>query len=304
MSNDLFISYAWTSDTHRNWVRLFASHLHLLGYTVLIDEKLDYGSSLNGFMRTITECNRALLIVDENYVYRADNNPESGVGIESSWLEKVYKDKPANWLSVIFLQNPKCHLPCWLQGLKPKGFNFNFSAKDDNFPGAWQIEEVWRWLEGLPADRNHASELSLLRRRAARLERVEIRCDPAYYANPSLQGVVTFLHDEHPYYTVGYGDLSFKLAFSGSSNDSIHALKDYELQSIGIVHQDKCEPGNLERFLTKRRPVTPNVGQTLVVQNNKGAICTVTINKIRYKDESKPDMPGEVIFTYNILADE
>ncbi len=54
-----------------------------MGYIVKIDEKIDYGNSLSGFMREVTNTSRVLLIVDENYVGRANNKPDSGVGIET-----------------------------------------------------------------------------------------------------------------------------------------------------------------------------------------------------------------------------
>ncbi|MCF5327613.1 TIR domain-containing protein, partial [Pseudomonas lurida] len=94
MSADLFISYAWTSTAHREWVRLLASQLHLMGYDVKLDENVNYGSNLHGFMQQVTEAAHVLLVVDENYVDRADNMPESGVGIESKWMSGVFKDKP------------------------------------------------------------------------------------------------------------------------------------------------------------------------------------------------------------------
>ena len=62
MKTDLFISYAWTSDSHREWVRLLASHLDLIGYTVKIDEAVRYGSSLSGFMREVIETDHVLLL--------------------------------------------------------------------------------------------------------------------------------------------------------------------------------------------------------------------------------------------------
>src|ERR1043165_2356884 len=114
MSADLFISYAWTSSAHREWVRLLASHLHLLGYVVKVDEAVNYGSSLSGFMREVVDSAHVLLIVDENYVERANNLPESGVGIETKWISGVFNEKPANWLSVVFVRNPDRKLPAWL----------------------------------------------------------------------------------------------------------------------------------------------------------------------------------------------
>lgn len=66
MSADVFISYAWTTPAHKAWVRLLASHLHLIGYEVLIDEDVDYGSSLSGFMKKVAETHHVLLVVDGN----------------------------------------------------------------------------------------------------------------------------------------------------------------------------------------------------------------------------------------------
>ena len=159
MGADLFVSYAWTSPEHREWVRLLASQLHLLGYNVKIDEAVDYGSSLSGFMREVTDASHVLLVVDENYVDRADNKPESGVGIETGWISGVFTNKPATWLSVVFVRNPERKLPSWLVDHNPKGFDFNATVEKNQFPGAAQIDELWRWIEGLPADKANSVPL-------------------------------------------------------------------------------------------------------------------------------------------------
>lgn len=68
----LFISYAWRSEGHREWVRLLAAQLKALGFDVLIDADVDYGNDLNGFMRRVDDSKRVLLVIDQNYVDRAD----------------------------------------------------------------------------------------------------------------------------------------------------------------------------------------------------------------------------------------
>lgn len=170
MSADLFISYAWTSDQHRQWVRLLASQLHQLGYVVRIDEAVDYGSSLTGFMRDVVDAHHVLLVVDENYVVRADTMPTSGVGIETKWISGAYSTKPENWLSVLWVGNPGYSLPGWMGGIDPKGFDFNAIPADGNFPGASQLNELWRWIEGLPPSSGCSISPAELRRRSARLD--------------------------------------------------------------------------------------------------------------------------------------
>ena len=98
MSVDVFISYAWTSPQHREWVRLLAAHLRAIGYSVLIDAAVDYGDSLSGFMRRVVDARHVLLIVDTNYVVRADSLPDSGVGRESESISEAHPQKPSSWL--------------------------------------------------------------------------------------------------------------------------------------------------------------------------------------------------------------
>jgi hypothetical protein len=301
MKGDLFISYAWTSLAHREWVRLLASHLHLIGYVVKIDEAVDYGSSLSGFMREVAEVAHVLLIVDENYVDRANNIPESGVGIETEWISGVFKDKPATWLSVVFVRNPKRKLPNWLIDHNPKGFDFNANPEKNEFPGAVQINEIWRWIEGLPADKSHAVPLSLVRKRASRLESIDARRDPAHYANPSLNGRVTFRHNDHAHYTVGHGEYEFKINFSGCSNNSVYVYTDSGLKGVGLITASNFDPSTVESFLTPGRTVTPVVGQKVILLNSHGALCVITIDEVQREVNTTEYVPGHVTFTYEIL---
>lgn len=302
MKTDLFISYAWTSDTHREWVRLFASQLHLIGYTVKIDEAVDYGSSLSGFMKEVINSAHVLLIVDENYIERANNKPESGVGIETKWISEVFHQKPASWLSVVFVRNPERKLPDWLKNHNPKGFDFNSQPDKNEFPGATQINSVWRWIEGLPADTSHATPLSVLRKRTARLEYIDLLRDPGNYTNPALNGIETFRYRNHSAYTIGNGEYQFKIAFSGCSPISIYLYTDGGLKAVGLITDPDFDPATVESFLTEGRTITPKVGQKAVLLNNYGALCIITINEVQEEVNTKEYTPGHVTFSYEILT--
>lgn len=301
MNTDLFISYAWTSTAHREWVRLLASQLHLIGYAVKIDEKVDYGSSLNGFMREVTEAAHVLLIVDENYVDRANNKPDSGVGIETTWISRAFMGKPATWLSVVFVRNPEHKLPNWLNDHNPKGFDFNSSPEENEFPGSFQIDEIWRWIEELPADKTHAVPLSLVRKRAARLERTDARRDPALYANPALNGRVTFRYQDHAHYMVGHGEYEFKINFSGCSQNSVYVYRD-GLKAVGLITVPTFDPLTVESFLTPGRVVAPIVGQRAVLLNSYGILCVIAIDEVQREVNATEYLPEHVTFTYEILA--
>jgi len=302
MKTDLFISYAWTSDSHREWVRLFASQLDLIGYNVKIDEDVNYGSSLSGFMKDVTETSHVLLVVDENYVERADSKPESGVGIENKWISEAFMTKPDTWLSVIFVRNPERKLPNWLNEHNPNGFDLNSEPAKNNFSGSRQIEDIWRWIEGLPASRKHRVALAVQRQRAARLERINILRDPAQYANPALNGSVFFCFKDNPYYTVGYGDYQFKIAFSSCSHDSVHLYKDAGLEAVGLITAPDYDPLTVDYFLTRGSAVSPIVGQKAVLLNSSGVLCVITIDEVQREINSKEYVPHHVKFSYEIFV--
>ncbi|NBN61972.1 TIR domain-containing protein [Proteus sp. G2639] len=301
MKTDLFISYAWTSDIHREWVRTIASHLDLIGYTVKIDESVNYGSSLNGFMQEVVATNHVLLIVDENYVERANNKPNSGVGIENKWIKDAFTTKPATWLSVIFVRNPERKLPNWLEEYNPKGFDFNSSPDRNEFPGSIQIDAIWRWIEGLPANKKHAIPLSVVRQRAIRLENIDILRDPAHYANPALKGSVIFRFRDHACYTVGYGEYQFKIAFSGCSYSSVYLYTDEGLKAVGLITVPNFDPLTVDSFLTPGRAVTPSVGQKTVLLNTNGVLCVITIDNVQCEINSAEYVHPHVEFSYEIL---
>lgn len=301
MSSDLFISYAWTSTPHREWVRLLASHIHLIGYNVKIDDAADYGSSVAGFMREVTDADHVLLIVDESYVERANNIPDSGVGRETKWISDSFRSKPTTWLSVIFVRNPERLLPNWLQHHNPKGFDFNSFPETNNFPGSHQIEEIWRWIEGLPADKTHSLPLSLIRKRAARLERVDVLRDPALYSDPALTGTATFRYRDHAHYTVGHGEFEFKIVFSGHTPNSVRVYSRANLKAIGLILSPNFDPMTVDSFLTPGDNVTPNVGQKVVLLNSHGVLCVIAINEVQREVNAREYVPEHVAFTYEIL---
>lgn len=288
MVADLFISYAWTSEGHREWVRLLAAQLKALGFDVLIDADVDYGDDLNGFMRRVSTCKRVLLIVDQNYVERADNMPESGVSKENHWIAEVYAEHDAAWLSVLFVDNHSCTLPAWLSGRMPKGFDFNRTPGSlQEFPGAEQIEDLWRWIAYLPANRDSATPIATLRERATRLEQQDLRSNSAQWRSPDLVGETHFVYEDAPQKTFrwGVGASEFALFVSGCSEDSVYVLND-PIKAVGLIRGEDVDDADLAQHLTPGRSVTPHVGQSVVLMNSHGRLAVVDILDVQREDTS------------------
>lgn len=300
---DLFVSYAWTSPAHRQWVRLLCSSLHLLGYDVRVDQDVDYGNSLIGFMRTLDDARHVLLVVDENYVNRADNVSSSGVAIENEWIRHVFHQHPANWTSVVFVDNPTFQLPAWLSNHNPLSFDFNSSASTDNFPGAEQLDDLWRWVEGLPRDKTNAAPVSTQIARGARLERVDNLRDPGLRRNPAVEHEVDFVFGESvdSVFTLGQGDFEFPFQVSGCGFNSVYVYAD-RLHAVGLLRtpEEMAEPS--DALLTAGRTVTPKVGQGVLLLNRHGALCTVRILEVQREiNDVHGYVPARVRFAYTIL---
>lgn len=254
-------------------------------------------------MQSVIEVDRVLMIVDENYVNRADQLPDSGVGIENNWIKSVFNENPNSWLSVLYVNNPKFSLPAWLVDHKPKGFNFNSCPSKEQFPGLEQIDALWRWIEGLPPDKAHALSAAQYLERLARIERVDVMRDPANYANPALEGRVTFQYKDFKCYTLGHGEYEFKVNFSGRSRNGIYVYIDSGLKAIGLITNPNFDVRSVASFLVPGRTVEPNLGQMVVMMNALGAMAIMKIEGVQEEVNAASYVHPSVTFSYQILIE-
>ncbi len=92
----IFISYSWSSNEHKDWVKNLAERLVSDGVDVSIDIwSLKHGNDMNTFMEsmvTSTEIEKVLIILDKIYSEKA-NNRKGGVGIEAQIISpEIYKN--------------------------------------------------------------------------------------------------------------------------------------------------------------------------------------------------------------------
>lgn len=308
MQFDLFISYAWTSNLHREWVRLLASHLHAIGFAVGIDEKVNYGESLSGFMRKIKESKHVLMIADENYAFRADNMPDSGVAIECRVLHDFIDSKPSDWLAPLLIRNPTGILPKWISKRKLKYFDFRSNPENSDFPGSEQIIDLWRWLSDLPVDKQFAEDPAVIRERMARTERIDTLRDPGKWAFPELER--TGIKFEYSYapnksVTLGYGQYEFKFMVSECGADSVYVYSD-NIKAVGILPfgtTTNTDAKTLSSYVLPNRTVTPVVGQSVVLLNQEGFLCIVKIIHVENESSESEYTPASITFDYRILLE-
>ncbi|MBM7578239.1 TIR domain-containing protein [Jeotgalibacillus terrae] len=125
VADKVFISYAWSSQEHEEWVNELAERLVSDGVKVVYD-KWDSreGQNLNVFMeRSVNDSDikKVLVICDETYMQKA-NGYEGGVGTETVIISnEVYQDVEQTKFVPIIAQrdvNGKAFIPTYLSGTK------------------------------------------------------------------------------------------------------------------------------------------------------------------------------------------
>lgn len=310
MRFDVFISYAWTDDRHREWVRLLAASLRHMGFNVGIDAKVDYGNDLDGFMRKIPESKHVLMVIDDNYVHRANTLPTSGVGMENAIIRKAINSKPENWLAPLLVRNKEGQLPGWLRGKKPKYFDFRTDHDNGSFPGAEQIDDLWRWLAGLSPDKEHAVSIATLRKREYRIERIDELQAPGAWSRPEISGQgVEFSYSDAPRKTIvlGAGSHSFSLSVSECGVDSVYVYADY-VKAVGLVADgmpyDEMDADSAYGYITPGRTISPRTGQCFVLMNSDGILCSVALLSVtcEHYNNGVYEKP-KIVFDYKILLE-
>jgi len=145
--------------------------------------------------------------------------------------------------------------------------------------------------------------LAEVRKRASRIERIDVLRDPANYASPSLEGRVTFRYKDHRDYTVGHGEYEFKIDFSGRGSDSVYVHTDSGLKALGLITSPNYNPLTVDSFLRPGRTAEPVVGQSVVLMNFHGTLCIITINEVQSEVNAVDYIPEHVTFTYKILME-
>lgn len=150
------------------------------------------------------------------------------------------------------------------------------------FPGSEQIEELWRWVAGLPVSGDSATRIATLRDRSSRLHRHALLSEPSQWRSPDLDGELRFAFEDALQKTFcwGFGASDFALQVSGCGDDSVYVYKD-PVTAIALVRGNAPEDADLARHLIPDRAVTARVGQTIVLMNEHGRLAIVEVVEVQ-----------------------
>lgn len=116
----VFVSYSWDSEPHKERVKIFVQDLRKDGINVIWDEELSYGERIPTFMvNSISQSDIVLFICTPKYKDRADNNI-LGVGFESAIITgEIYEtSNEQKFIPILFDGTWQTSLPTWAKGKK------------------------------------------------------------------------------------------------------------------------------------------------------------------------------------------
>ncbi|HDP5849373.1 TPA: TIR domain-containing protein [Staphylococcus aureus] len=150
MTKKVFISYSWTSESHKNRiVKIAESLMQDHGIDIILDLwDCKPGQDLNAFMESMVlnkSIDYVLIMSDERYKAKA-NSREGGVGTESTIIStEVYKDVSNTKFIPVYMEmiNGEVSLPQFCKTRRA----INMTNEEDDYES---IEEIARWINNKP----------------------------------------------------------------------------------------------------------------------------------------------------------
>lgn len=297
----IFISYSHDSDAHKDWVEKLATRLVANGVDVKLDQwDLRLGSDLPHFMETgLTAANRVLAICTDSYVKKA-NIGQGGVGYEkmiltASLMQNISSDR----IIPVIRNNLSATLaPIFL------GTRVYIDFRDDEL---YEIRyaELLRDIHGEQIRPRPPLGMNPFSKTAASLT-PQVSFTSERYVSPAMSGTITFDYsNNNGRYVLGSGDMMFETAWSGGSNEAIHAYTDPpSIRSIALALNQKSigEIVDASIYDTSSRVRTPRLGEIVVWKNTAGYFLATRVDAL--KSRGHGNSTNEITITYVIAPNK
>lgn len=146
----LFISYAWGSTEHEEWVLKLATELRENGVDVILDKwYLKEGHDATAFMEKMVsdpEIKKVIMVCDKVYVDKA-NGRSGGVGTETQIISnEVYQKVTQDKFVAVIKEKDELNKPC--VPVYYKGHIYIDMSTDELYEG--NFEQLLRWVYDKP----------------------------------------------------------------------------------------------------------------------------------------------------------
>lgn len=293
-----FISYAWDSQEHKNWVLRLAYNLRIHGVDVILDQwDTRLGNDLSFFMEQgLTSSHFVLCVCSDKYLEKA-NGGIGGAGYEKRILAADLMDSNnERFIIPIIKGNSQTNkLPTFLSGLKY--VDFDNGQYFDSYQELLEriYDEDVKKKPPLGSNPFVSTSISDQITTKLNIEKIE-------FQNPLLEETVSFDYKRNSgSYTIGEGDYMFITHWSECGNNSIHCYRDH-IYRIGYNPTYKEFPSINEfiNFDFSSRAKSVNVGEIILLENHNHKFAALKIIHVVRRIE---DIDHLLEFEYKIYRD-
>ena len=290
-----FISYAWDSEEHKNWVLKLASDLRRHGIDAILDQwDARLGNDLSFFMEQgLTTSHFVLCICSDKYIENA-NAGIGGAGYEKRILAaEMMNGSNKRFIIPVIKGNTQMYkVPTFLLGLKYVDF--------DNGPYFNNYQELIERIydedvkKKPPLGCSPFASTSISDQITTKLNIEKIE-----FQNPAFEGKASFDYKRNSgIYTIGEGAYIFVTHWSECGNNSIHCYRDY-IYRLGYNpnYKDFPFPDEFISFDFSSRVKSVNVGEIVLLENHNHKFAALRITKVVRKIE---DINHLLEFEYKI----
>lgn len=293
-----FISYAWDSEEHNEWVLKLASDLRRHGVDVILDQwDARLGNDLSFFMEQgLTASHFVLCVCNDKYIQKA-NGGIGGAGYEKRILAaEMMNDSNKRFIIPIIKGNSQTNkLPTFLSGLKYVDFDNGMYFNNYQELIERIYDEDAKKKPPLGCNPFVSTVISDQITTKLNIEKIE-------FHNPSLKGKASFDYKRNSgSYIIGEGDYMFVTHWSECGHNSIHSYKDYVFrQGYNPTYQEFPLPNEFINFDFSSRAKAVNVGEIVLLENHNHKFAALRITKVVRRME---DINHLLEFEYKIYKD-
>lgn len=290
-----FISYAWDSEEHKQWVLKLASNLRRHGVDAILDQwDARLGNDLSSFMEQgLTTSHFVICICSDKYVEKA-NGGIGGAGYEKRILASgMISGKERQFILPVIKENKNgCKLPTFLSGLKYVDFD-NGSYYDC-------YQELLERIYDIDINKKPALGTNPFVSTDISDEiTTKLNLDRIKFQSYDFEGKVSFDYTKNSgEYSIGEGDYMFNTKWSECGYQSIYCYRDL-VYRLGYNPEYKEFPSldQISDFDFSSRVKRFNVGEIVLLENQKHKFAALKITKI---DVRREDINHTLEFEYKI----
>lgn len=294
----VFVSYAWDSEEHKEWILKLATDLRQHGVDVILDQwDVRLGDDLSSFMEQgLTKSHLVICVCSDKYIAKT-NDGLGGAGYEKRILaSEMLNDEDKRFIIPIIKNcSSERKVPRFLSGLKYVDFD---NGRDSN---RYQ-ELIERIYDEDTKKKPPLGENPFVSTAISDQISIKLNIEKVEFQNPSMEDSVCFDYKRNSgSFIIGESNYEFITHWSECGHNSIYCYKDYVYRlGYNPKYKDFPYPDEFIYFDFSSRVKSVNVGEVVLLENNHNKFAALKVTKVVRKNE---DINHLLEFEYKIYKE-